>query len=284
MPRPPGWSTEKRRAQLFAALGASVTFNALAHVTMERFLDGVYASGPAPRFRGYGDLVVLVNPAIEAMRFMPLQSAMHHYARPQPDGGPPLLDFSNERRPAVVILSSEGDWATRMAFPAARFFSTALEAHDNLSEDGKLVDQGPYSEWVIDRDTVGNFRGFQTHDTLVLATGSGSDTPAGTPQRMIDRPCSTLTAGDMWSRLYSPNGAAAVFPDSSIAVRRNPTSRAPDRSPYIVAPISADIVRDHTDIGSPNLMCWINQLLDTRESTQRELVSVANAPLDSPAP
>lgn len=280
--RPGARNDQNRLVVVGHSFGASVTFNALAHVTMERFLDGVYASGAAPRFRGYGDLVVLVNPAIEAMRFMPLQSALHHYARPQPGGGPPLLDFSNERRPAVVILSSEGDWATRLAFPTARFFTTALEAHDNLSEDGKLVDQGPYSEWVMDRDTVGNFSGFQTHDTLVLATGS--DAPAGAPQRMIDRRCRTLTAADMWSRLYSHDEAAAVFPDSSIAVRRKPKSLAPDRSPYIVAPISVDIVRDHTDIGSPNLMCWINQLLDTQESTERELVSAADASLDGPQP
>jgi Alpha/beta hydrolase family len=281
----PDNSDHNRLVVVGHSFGASVTFNALAHLTMQRFLDGVYASGPGPRFRGYGDLVVLINPAIEAMRFMPLQSAMHHYARPLPDGRPPLLDYSGETRPAVVILSSEGDWATHIAFPTARFFSTALEAHGNLSEDGKLVEQGPYSEWVLDRDTVANFEGFQTHEMLRLAPGSssGSGSTARETPKSIDRRCSTLTAADMWSRLYSPDGASAVFPDSAIEVRRSTKKpRAPDRSPYIVAPISADIVRDHSDIGSPNLICWINQLLDTRESAERQLLSEAEGLLAAP--
>jgi pimeloyl-ACP methyl ester carboxylesterase len=275
----PAQGVNNRLVVIGHSFGASVTFNALAHLTMERFLDGVHASGPGPRFRGYGDLVVLVNPAIEAMRFMPLQSAMHHYAKPLPDGRPPLLDFSKETKPAVVILSSEGDWATRKTFRAARLFSTALETHDNLSADGKLVRDGPYSEWVMDRETVGNFAGFQTHETLELAREAGP--AAAAALRKVER-CATLTGADVWARLQAPHDDPAVFPDSLFKVRRKEKSLAPNNSPYIVAATSTDIVRDHTRIGGAHLMCWINQLLDTREHKERELLTDAESMLGGP--
>lgn len=280
-------STGGERNRLVAighSFGASVMFNALAHVTMERFLDGVFTTDRSgPRFRGYGDLVVLVNPAIEAMRFMPLQSALHHYAAKGPNGEAPALDFSNEQKPAVLILSSEGDWATRKAFPTARFFTNALQQHGELTVDGKLVHDGQdtYSEWVMDRDTVGNFPGFQTHETLGLAA---VPTAPDAKKSILDTSCSMLSAQDAWSRLYADDDAAAVFPDSNMQVQRRAKSRAPRYSPYIVAPVSTAIIADHSSIGGPNLVCFINQLVDTRESQLRMLVTAAEPPADPVLP
>jgi hypothetical protein len=279
--KPKDGGQDNRLVAIGHSFGASVMFNALAHVTMERFLQGVYAdAGQAgPRFRAYGDLVVLVNPAIEAMRFMPLQSAMHHYAAPGPGGGPPLLDFSRETRPAVLILSSEGDWATHTAFPTARFFSNALQQHGRLTTDGKLVYEGKdtYSEWVLDRDTVANVKEFHTHLTLQLTVPS----PVADPEQgLFAQRCTMLSAADVWSRLYAPGGAAAVFPDSGITVQRRPKALAPPNSPYIVAPVSTDIIAGHSSIGGPSLVCFINQLADTQDAGVRELIVLGPPPKD----
>jgi hypothetical protein len=59
-------------------------------------------------------------------------------------------------------------------------------------------------------------------------------------------------------------------------VRRIPNP-ATEGSPYIVAAVSPKIVDGHTDIGRPNLVCWINQLLDTKEVELRPLLSTADA-------
>src|SRR5258706_379319 len=129
------------------SFGASVVFNALAQLSMQRFMDGVHSSSPGRKFRGYGDLVVLINPAIEAMRYMPFQSALSYYSERSET---PKADFSSELYPVLLILSSEGDWATRDTFPAARFFSTIWETHRGASIAGSGNDAGPYSEWVMD--------------------------------------------------------------------------------------------------------------------------------------
>jgi len=258
------------------SFGASVTFNALAHLYLGRFLEGVHSREEKQRFRGYGDLVVLINPAIEAMRYMPFQSALDYYSRP---ASQPRLDFSRETRPALVVLSSETDRATRIAFPAARVFSTALEAHGKISATNSPDEDGTYSEWAMDRDTVGNFNGFQTHHPLLLSEET-SDPLVPVSAKLRER-CTSLETGDMWRRLNTDVAdrndvrGGAVFPDSGVRVRRIPSPAIPTGSPYIVAAVSRKIVDGHTDIGRPNLVCWINQLLDTREREVRPLLSSA---------
>jgi pimeloyl-ACP methyl ester carboxylesterase len=259
------------------SFGASVTFNALAHLYLGRFLDGVHSREEKQRFRGYGDLVVLINPAIEAMRYMPFQSALEYYSRPTSQ---PRLDFSHETRPALVVLSSLTDQATRIAFPAARLISTALEAHATISATNSPDENGSYSEWNMDRDTVGNFGGFQTHHPLLLSEETG-DTRVPLAEKLRER-CDSLAPADMWRRLNTDvkeradERGGAVFPDSGVRVRRIPNA-ATEGSPYIVAAVSPKIVDGHTDIGRPNLVCWINQLLDTKEVELRPLISAADA-------
>lgn len=250
------------------SFGASVAFNSLAHTYLQRLLDGAHSQDNKPRFRGYGDLVVLINPAIEAMRYMPFQSAIEYYGKRT---SPPRVDFSHETRPALVILSSQGDAATRVAFRGARFFTTALEAHSRISADIGVTTDGPYSEWVLDRDTVGNFDGFQTHDPLRLSVDADTDTPI---EDKLKEKCDALEGAQMW-RLLNQTDDPAAFPDSKVLVRRRADAKVLN-SPYIVAAVNRRLIRDHTDIGRPNIVCWINQLLDTKETGVRTLAEIEN--------
>lgn len=255
------------------SFGASVAFNALAHVYMERFIDGVYSTAEKSRFRGYGDLVVLINPAIEAMRYMPFQSALEYYTR---DGANPKADFAYEAEPRLVILSSQTDKATRIAFPAARFFSTFLESHNSISMERSPHEHGAYSEWNMDRDTVGNFERFHSHFPVGLARRPQESTDDHKPMDDgLGQRCRSLSPADVRARLSvvgkpsESDREIEPFPDSRVLIRRRTPSQV--GSPYIIADVRADIVDGHTDIGGPHLLCWINQLLDTREATVRPL-------------
>src|SRR5437899_8824911 len=114
------------------SFGASVVFNSIGQILLARFIldaERLASAKPTPAHSqskpglvsGYGDLVVLVNPAIEATRIVPFFSSLNEYTRKQTDL------FSPAQPTRLVILSSEGDWATRITFPAARVFSTLLE-------------------------------------------------------------------------------------------------------------------------------------------------------------
>ncbi|MDM0056905.1 hypothetical protein [Variovorax fucosicus] len=250
------------------SFGASVTFNALAHVYLSRFLDGIYSSDSKPRFRGYGDLVVLVNPAIEAMRYMPFQSALDYYSRISTR---PRLDFSHEMRPSLVVLSSTTDFPTRRLFPAGRVLTTAFETHARVSESNSPDNEGAYVEWNMDIKTVGNFWNFQTHATIELAAadpGAAQQAPEKDLAAGLRDSCKPVAPAELRRLLNQPEGAATAdhFPDSRIRIRRL-AGQGIDGSPYIVAAVDEKIVDGHNDIGGLNLVCWINQLLDTREST-----------------
>jgi pimeloyl-ACP methyl ester carboxylesterase len=78
------------------SFGASVVFNAVGQILMARFLldaEGLIAENGASRhsqskpglISGYGDVVVLVNPAIEATRIMPFFSALNEYSARKTD-------------------------------------------------------------------------------------------------------------------------------------------------------------------------------------------------------
>lgn len=115
------------------SFGASVVFNSIAPILMERFLldtarlasktAGGHSQSKPGLVSGYGDLVVLVNPAIEATRIMPFFSMLNTYTAEQPNL------FAPGQPARLVILSSEGDWATRITFPTARVFATMLEVY-----------------------------------------------------------------------------------------------------------------------------------------------------------
>jgi len=266
------------------SFGASVTFNALSHLFLERFIDGVYSTADKPRFRGYGDLVVLINPAIEAMRYMPFQSALEYYSRPTTR---PQADFSHETRPYLAMLSSQTDEATRLAFPAARFFSTVFEAHQGINADNSPAAAPDYSEWNMDRDTMGNFKGFKTHFPLRLEKSPSSDRQQanGTLAAGLVESCHSLKANELRRLLTIPGDddsdtGGGVFPDSGMRVKKitRPGLDPLNGSPYIVADVHSEIVDGHTHIGSPNLLCWINQLLDTNETEERPLRSSADLP------
>jgi len=239
-------SADNRLVLIGHSFGASVAFNALAQLYMQRFIEGLYSTSAGPRFRGYGDFAVLINPAIEGIRFMPLHGALKYYSSA---AAGVRADFSRESRPALVILSSEGDWATRKSFPAARFFSTVFESHATAGIQGSAPGVGGgYSEWVMDVQTLGNFEHFHTHASLELA---GEMAPQG---------CASLAPGQLRQYLANSQSAPQQFPDSGIVLKYQ--GELPATTPYWSANMSSDIVASHSDIGKPPLVCWIMQLVD----------------------
>jgi hypothetical protein len=153
------------------SFGASVVFNAIGQILMARFLldaEDLTSENGASRhsqskpglISGYGDVVVLVNPAIEATRIMPFFSVLNEYSAKKTDL------FAPGQPPRLMILSSEGDWATRRTFPTARVLSTLLESY----ADRELVT--PYKATLklnrryLDRQTMGNVEQIQTHQPL----------------------------------------------------------------------------------------------------------------------
>jgi pimeloyl-ACP methyl ester carboxylesterase len=243
------------------SFGASVTFNALAGRYLTRFMEGLEASGqpspvgragPGRRFRGYGDLVVLVNPAIEGMRYLPFHTALRYYAVRRPDTRIPYADFSDEVQPVLIILSAKGDWATRMAFPAARALSTLGETHRAGDVDGSMRDAGEYSQWKLDIAAMGNVEQFFTHETLTADKSLWA----------LDKGCPALPDGELRRALRDPSGGKHVFPSSGVILQRR--NHGMPYTPYWVMETDERISGNHGDIRRLELLCWVSQLMASR--------------------
>ncbi len=218
------------------SFGGAVVFSALGQILEERFVTttaGARATGTA---RGFGDLVVLINPAFEAQRYASLSdmsSGRHPYFQSQ--------------LPVLAILTSEDDRATRNAFPIGRFFSTLFEkervvARPNRSTgESESVDQG-----AANVQAVGHFDLYRTH-FLSPTEEVGLDDDVALE--------ASLDVGEAWEN--DKSGGSIAFPGTRLE-RRESTS---PRNPYLVVGVSGEIIPNHNDIDDPRVVMFLSQLI-----------------------
>lgn len=165
------------------SFGAWILYNALAGSLVETLIQPRDARGQSSVNLRYADLVVLLNPAFEAASYTPL----HRVAAPEekyyrPSYHPPML----------VSVTSSADWATRVAHPLGRFFSSLNESTVGVEEnvasgrtmghmigDGTRDDPTDYVTHLLTHDSHGpetcvNWRAPETRDERV-SQAEGND-------------------------------------------------------------------------------------------------------------
>jgi hypothetical protein len=117
------------------SFGGALVYSAFSTLLVDQIMAdgsaGREAGIPARRAsseRPLADLVVLLNPAFEAMRLRPQLDL----ARTQeyPGGG----SAGKPLPPRLVILTTEADWATRLAFPLGRKLGTMTDIYPEKLE------------------------------------------------------------------------------------------------------------------------------------------------------
>jgi hypothetical protein len=68
------------------------------------------------RVTGYGDLVILVNPAVEGVRYQVINRIVNERNH-----------FRKDQKPVLAIFASRNDYPVRYLFPAGRWVSTSLQ-------------------------------------------------------------------------------------------------------------------------------------------------------------
>jgi hypothetical protein len=160
---------------------------------------------------GFGNLVVLINPAFEAQRY----SVIHNLAAAR-------KFYPTQQLPVELILTSQVDDATKYLFPAGRRVST-----------------------VFDRDgwdpqniaAVGHYQPYITH-TLTRAT-----------------PAPAITLQQAWLNDDKPASKVCV---AGLTLTREQLS---ERNPYLNISVSGDLIKGHNDIGEPQIIEFIKQMI-----------------------
>lgn len=236
------------------SFGGAILYTALAPTLVERFIqtDGFDQGGdsqpgmhgcpkgqPLSPIKTVGDLVVLVNPAFEAMRFSTLHKLSMDCSR-----------YAEGQAPIIAVLTGNSDWATGVTFPAARFLRNLFSTYSD-----ELPDEG----FVADSKAIGHYKPYLTH-TLAL-----------TPETVQKPPTSFAGCEDY----IDPTKARTKRLDNPFIFTRLQGSEG---NPVLNIEVDKPIIEGHGGIYSCQLMLFLGRLI-AQEDYLPELERSAAAPL-----
>lgn len=223
------------------SFGGAVAYSAISQILESRFIATSDNGGAgAADVAGFGNLVVLVNPAFEALLYSPLH------------------DMSSERRhygesqlPVLAVLTSEADKATKIAFPAGRWFTTLFQ-----KERSETNQFGGKSETISQRGAditaLGHFAPYQTHTLTAAGSAREASSELASPQKRV----STIDrAAEAWEQ-DAPGGVIA-FPGSVLAR----SASSPGRDPYLVIKVDKALIPNHNDIWDPRVQEFVSDII-----------------------
>lgn len=202
--------------------------------------------------RGFGDLVLLVNPAFEGSSFEPVWRAAQSRC------------YSASQRPVMMIATSKSDLATGIAFPLGRLY-TLTESADQDGE--RLAVMG----------AVGHLDRYRTHDlhyqepsfrtapddpTKVTPASQMQSTAfiqaaSPPPPQMERRPVLSGTT------LESKYGNATLERWSNEKRRDGGYEAVVEGNPFIVASADSSIIAGHSDIWNDRFVDFMRTFLVT---------------------
>jgi hypothetical protein len=214
------------------SFGGLVIYSALSEALMERARPRPGASGArSSNVKSFGDFVMLVNPAFEGSTYEPLYQIAKHQ------------EYNDEQRPVMMIVTSEADSATRVAFPLGRTVSTLFEPTSS-PEEARIL-----------RTAVGHNERYQTHSLSFVATEPVPPKPMGQKVRAFP----LLQATAEWDQDSLLNYLFDIVDDTLVGggeygkgVSLTPESFAAydPRHPLLVVKTDKEIIADHNSIYS----------------------------------
>ena len=233
------------------SFGGLIVYTALSQYLIDRVVQSEIApysqslhpaqdQDKAKEIAAYGDLVVIVNPAIEAMRYQPIRELLENRK---------ANTYAPRQNPVFVEVTSTADWATGTAFPLGRAVNTTFESFTSKAEREEAM------------AALGHFPEFWTHDLK----GPTSEADPKTVLPPIDvyeecrdfarfaateRPDGYLKPG--WQRRYR---AGAVLTQRT-------DSRFDPNNPFWIVMTDKSLIRDHNDIEEPVFVDFVRQVYD----------------------
>jgi hypothetical protein len=264
VPAPPG---EKLRATRLLTIGHSfgglIVYTALAQYFTERAAISATAtmlgnpSDSDKSIRAYGDLVVIINPAVEATSWEPVSEIVKHMTG---------HEFATNQSPIFVEVTSTADEATGIAFPLGR-------APDIVTESFTSNDERQKAQLAF-----GHYRPFQTHELISVPSNTSPEWARASPLAaagVSPKQVSTATASleqvqceakkqfeARWQRNgYLLPGWTRQF--SSGAQLTHLVDRGYDpNDPFWIVRTDASMIKSHSDINEPQFVNFVTELYD----------------------
>jgi hypothetical protein len=240
------------------SLGASVLFNALHQVLLQRLVQPENAALRT----GFGDLVVLVNPAFEAMRFASIRDAAQRYNHE--------FGFGDQQNPLLLIATSEADTTTKNTFSMSRKLTALFEQHRSFASTADPA----LSEWELDTTAIGHFSQFITHRLQAnkpggeynCATSPGWLNATVVRQRQLQANTGKQQTGQGWSTGDGQQLGSLFGEAANMQLQHLNNSAGYD--PYWVIQTDNIILPNHGFVNQKLLWCFIDLTINEVKRNQ----------------
>jgi len=226
--------TQTRLVIIGHSFGGAIVYTALSQILMDRFVQTKGPAGIASDVRGFGDLVVLLNPAFEATQFLShrlMSNERGHYF--------------DSQLPVLAVLTSESDWATKYAFWAGRTVSTLFNTYKDIKYVNKATNKEEIlSEGSANRTAIGHFKPIETHFLEYK------------PDAKIEDDMVTYQRVQAEWNTDAPN-TSIEFKHSMLHHNNNSVGH----NPYLIIKVDKRIIPNHSDIFSNEVGDFIRNFI-----------------------
>jgi hypothetical protein len=190
---------------------------------------------------GYGDLVIVVNPAIEAIRYEPIREVIETRRG--------MGSFAPNQNPVFVEVTSSADWATGLAFPAGRVVDTIFES---------FTGDGERREAML---SFGHYPPFWTH--RLQGPTPIADPNLQLPPIDVDQECRDFAQFNMKERPggYLKPGWRRQYRTKATLTQLARSDYDPN-DPFWIVTTDQSMITGHNDIEEPVFVDFVRQLYD----------------------
>ena len=114
--------------------GGTIIYNAVVQSLIE-----AAATEGDDTVPGFANLVLLVNPAFEAARYLPIHTLLRERSR---------LHLPPQLRPVFVSVTAANDWATGYSFPLSMLWARVFESANTRREKTALCNTMGHVDWL----------------------------------------------------------------------------------------------------------------------------------------
>jgi len=248
--RPSGPQGESELVVVGHSFGGAVVYSALSQILVERFVRPESRTDTSETVEGFGNLVVLINPAFEAQ----LYSSLSDLSTEQ-------ISYARSQLPVLIELTSEADTATGFWFPLGRRFSTLFEKERIVERtNGSTNQKEEIHQKELNLRTVGHFEPYRTHDLRPTPSTAAPVTPV-TPVKAVMvvapdvRVQSFANVAEQWEN--DGPGKTIQFP-GTVLTR---TESSVGQNPYLIIRVDRALIPSHDNFTDPRVIEFVTQMI-----------------------
>lgn len=255
------------------SFGASALYNAVGQELLSRFYTSLKEQemnkDEKVEIRGVGDIVILLNPAIQALRFRSLRETIYEKAVQRPN------IFENNKAPIFMMVATEDDLPVETAFPIGRTISHFLSHNDSKTLSVyQGINGNIENKWTIkhaERNSIGFYAPYYTHflllaDNIKSEQGSplygivnASQKVLSAPKKIIDKTSEVL---NKTTDSVEQEPIEIIEKENTVSVEQNkPVEQDKMEVPLNISSCFSNAIHKEFESGERKTFNWIEEAI-----------------------